>query len=129
METEDFEEKSFYSINAGWAIASVVVKKGRITISAEKLLGESGYQSNGYMYRAHINLNKDWSEHLPETAREWETKQRKSNLWETLMDEDFNYSHTPWDNRPNLKRIVEYLNNQGEEYIGSKIAETYKPVI
>ena len=120
-------DRHFDNINLDWAIGFVDSDMDCINITAIKYPSPSG-TSDAYHYRAHIkwNPNNNWESNITKDAKAWEARQRSTPLQECVMGEDGNYVHEPWERRPNMIRLVDYLKEKGAEDIAKRIIEVYK---
>jgi hypothetical protein len=124
------EEKPryFYGINLDWAIGEIEINDQCLTITAEARPFPGDEKRPGYLYRAHIkmNPNSNWEGDIAEDTHDWELAQRSTPLWETLRGDDYNYSHEPWSNRPNLSMLLTFLKDQKIDTVASRIKEAYQ---
>jgi hypothetical protein len=116
----------FYGINLDWAIGEIRINDKCLTITAEARPFPGDEKRPGYLYRAHIKMNSNWEGDISKDARDWELAQRSTSLWETLRGNDYNYSHEPWKNRPNLSMLLTFLRNQKIDTAVSRIKEAYQ---
>ena len=121
---------SLDNIKLGWTVFSITSNNERIKVTAYKPIPEEKKhpESSGYLYEGSIkwDRNGNWESIAREDAHEWEVKQQSTSLFEIAREDNFNYTHEPWDERPNMQQLVNYLRKHRLGHIANRLQEVYQ---